>query len=217
MKAFTKTGDIVNVYCGLWTCKRCAKLNARLWAWRVRLHVENSGGDAYFWTLTLRGSVRTVQEGFEKLPVLWDALRKIVQRKIGKWSYCAFVEGQPKRGGMPHFHIISLVKAPYRIKDMAMDAGFGFQAVEVKITSPKASQYVAKYASKQHPATPKHFRRVRSSQDWAKLPPFDGDPLLVQSSKETVAMYIIRVSEETGLPEEELYERWRTATNPDAD
>jgi hypothetical protein len=112
---------------------------------------------------------------------------------------------------MPHFHIVSLTKAPYRLKDLAMDAGFGFQALEVKITGPAAASYVAKYASKQHPSTPKGFRRVRASRDWAKLPDFDGDPLMVKARSETTYEFIMRVAETTGLVPEDLYERWLDA------
>lgn len=163
----------------------------------------------YFWTLTLRGKFRSASSGFKALPGLWDGLRKTVQRSVGNWSYCAFVEGQPQRDYMPHFHVISSVKSPYRFKDFAHDHNFGHQAKEARINGPKAAAYCAKYASKISPNTPKGFRRVRASRDWAKLPDQDYTPLLVKSRGETVMSFILRVSDNVGIDPSILYERWR--------
>lgn len=132
----------------------------------------------------------------------------MVQRIVGKWEYCAFVEGQPKRGGMPHFHIISLIKAPKRLKDMAMQAGFGHQAKEAVVTSDGAAGYVAKYASKSDEAMPRDFRRVRTSRGWAKLPEYHGMPLIVKARKEFLSEYLLRVSDITGVDLETLQARW---------
>lgn len=213
MKAFNTKGKVVTVYCGLWTCKRCQRKLAQLWAWRVRIHVETSGKPAYFWTLTLRGSVRTPKQGFAALPKLWDTLRKAVQRAVGRWEYVAFVEGHPKRGNIPHFHIISMSKAPRRIKDLAMYAGFGYQAKEKRVDGAGAASYVAKYASKQHEDTPRNFRRVRASRSWAKLPEGEGDGFIVKAITETLTAYLLRVHELTGIEMETLLQRWADAHN----
>jgi len=90
-----------------------------------------------------------------------------------------------------------------------MDRGFGYQAKESKINGPKAASYCAKYASKISPNTPKGFRRVRASRDWAKLPDVDYTPLMVKSRGETVMSFILRVSDNTGIESDILYERWR--------
>lgn len=212
--AFNKEGKVIPVDCGQWMCPRCAKHLARMWGWRAKLQINGSDDGVYwFWTLTLRGKYRTPTQGFKALPKLWDAFRKIIQRavakkKLGKWSYLAFVEGQPKRQYMPHFHILSSHKAPLRLKDVAMQAGFGYQAKEKLIDGPKAMSYVAKYASKQSEAMPKKFRRVRASRDWAKLPPFEGDPLYVKAKDETLAAFLLRVNEATGVGMDTLLERW---------
>src|SRR5262249_32658198 len=120
MFAFNTRGQVVAVPCGLWTCPKCAKTNANLWAWRVQIHIIQSGQLAYFWTFTLGSAYKTPQQGFKALPRLWDNLRKYLQRTFGQFDYCAFVEGQPKRAYMPHFHVIVLRKSPIRIKDMAV-------------------------------------------------------------------------------------------------
>lgn len=207
--AFTAEGQVAPLPCGQWSCPHCAKELARLWAWRARLHLEaHSDAPAFFWTFTLRPSIKTPEAGYAALPRLWDNLRQDVRRATGHWSYLAFVEGHPQRSWIPHFHAISMSKAPVRIKDLAMYAGFGWRATESLINSGKAAAYVAKYASKVNPATPKGFRRVRCSQDWAKLPDFTGDPLIVKSRNETTTHYLLRVNEVSGVPIDDLREEW---------
>lgn len=215
-KAFNHQGQVVNLWCGLWACKRCGKVNANLWAWRVRLQIVGDvGTDYYFWTLTMGSRYKTAKQGFQALPKLWDAFRKKAQRKLKDWLYCAFVEGQTKRGNMPHFHVISNRQAPERLKDMAVRAGFGFQAKEIKVNDKKAASYVSKYASKGNGDMPKGFRRVRASRKWASLPDYEGYPLLVKGRDELLSMYIIRVHDSTGVDIHTLYERWSLASEID--
>lgn len=206
--AFGEDGNLYAVQCGQWSCPSCAKHLARMWGWRCRLHVEKSKTPAYFWTFTLRGRFRTPEAGYIALPGLWDRLRKRIQRQIPDWSYCAFVEGQPQRDYMPHFHVISMEQAPQRIKDLAMYSGFGYEAKESTINSQKAANYCAKYASKTNPATPKGFRRVRASQDWTKLPEYDGVSLLVKSRKEFLSDYLFRVHMYSAVPMDDLLDIW---------
>jgi len=214
-KAFNYKGEVVNVYCGSWSCKRCGKVNSKMWAWRVCIQIENAEGRAYFWTLTLGSGFKTKEQGFKALPKLFDTFRKMVQRAVGKWTYCAFVEGQPKRGNMPHFHIISMVPAPVRIKDLAVRAGFGYMADEQRVSDKKAASYVAKYTSKGFEDAPAKFRRVRTSRNWAKLPEFKGDPLLVKGKVESVTAYLLRVEVHTSVTIDELWERWQLANEID--
>jgi hypothetical protein len=191
------------------------KINARQWSWRVSLHVSGTGKPAFFWTLTLGRKYKTAAEGFAALPRLWDRFRKYIKRlQPGVWQYVAFVEGQPKRGHMPHFHIISLTKCPKRLKDVAVWSGFGYEAKETRVTSGKAAAYVAKYASKQSPVTPKGFRRVRSSQGWTKLPKHGDDILIVQATKESLQDYLTRVASETGIPMDAIVEAWLSKETP---
>jgi hypothetical protein len=168
------------------------------------LQLDNDDRPAYFWTLTMGGAYKNPRDAYEKLPSLWDRLRKSVQRETGKWTYCAFVEGQAQRSGMPHFHIVGHTKSPVRLKDLAAHHGFGYQAKEILIASKQAGQYVAKYASKGDTAIPRGFRRVRASQDWEKLPYKPKEAYIVQAKDENLTMYLIRVSDETGLTLDEV-------------
>lgn len=152
---------------------------------------------------------KTPQQAYADLPRLWDRFRKYVKRYYnGKWEYVAFVEGQPKRVDMPHFHIISLIKSPKRLKDLAVWSGFGHQAKEKPVTSDKAAWYVAKYASKQSASCPRGFRRVRSSVGWTKLPAKDGAALIVQAKAETLQAYLCRVADETQIPLDDVLSAW---------
>jgi len=126
----------------------------------------------------------------------------------GKWEYCAFVEGQPERGHMPHFHIISTRKCPKRIKDVAVWNGFGHQAKQERVNSGKAAAYVSKYASKQSPVTPAGFRRVRASRGWASLPEREPSAIYVQAAKESLQDYLTRVASETGIPLDVCVATW---------
>lgn len=213
--AFTVTGKVTPLWCGKWSCERCRQTNAKLWAWRAKLHIDNTDKQAYFWTLTLRADIRTSYQGFRELPRLFDTLRKSISRKSGKWSYLAFVECHPKRGAVPHFHILSLTKCPETgthksnpLKDLAWNTGFGYMATEEPIEGGKAAGYVAKYASKHDPSIPRNFRRCRCSQDWAKLPEIELDPYIVKSRTESLTDYLLRVNSQTYVEVDTLYIRW---------
>jgi hypothetical protein len=223
---FTTQGATRLIPCGQWSCRKCAKRLARRWAVRVRKHIENQpkkrNTKYYFVTLTLGSKYRNAAQGFTAIRRLWDKLRKRFQRAYPDWQYVAFVEGQPKRGGMPHFHIISdrppLAKrnskgeiTKHNLHNWAVEMGWGHQADLDLLTGTKAASYVAKYATKQHPATPKGFRRVRASRDWTKLPNDPDRRLLVPARGEDIAHFILRVHEATGLPAEQLYSAWAEA------
>lgn len=212
--AFNSRGIVVGVKCGLWSCPTCRQHNSRMWAWRARLQIENDNKTTYyFWTFTLGSAYKTAKAGFRAIPKLWDNIRRAVQKREKGWIYLAFVEGQGRRGNMPHFHVLSNKPAPYRIKDFAVHNGFGYQAKEKPVESIEAAGYVSKYVSKGMPDAPRNFRRCRPSQKWAKLPPYEGDPLLVKSRKESLTDYLLRVNQASGVDIDELYNRWRTATD----
>lgn len=215
MYAFNTDARLIAVRCGSWYCPKCMKTNSLQWSWRVRLHIGARHGPAYFWTLTMRAKYKTPQQAYAALPGLWDRFRKYIKRlHPGKWEYVAFVEGQPKRVDMPHFHIISLIKSPKRLKDIAVWAGFGYQAYEKKVTSDKAAWYVAKYASKQSPSCPRGFRRVRASRGWTALPKKDGASLIVRAADESLQRYLERVASETGVPLDDVLQTWLHKETP---
>lgn len=224
---FNKDGVAKLLYCGQWSCKECRKRLANKWALRVYFHIQQAhseeafengtnNGDFFFITFTLRGYIRTAQAGFAVLPKLWNTFRMRMQRHYKGFDYIAFVEGQPKRSKIPHFHIISSRPLPLKpgkkgqitkrsIHDFAMSIGFGHQADMQAVGSKLAAHYVAKYATKQSDETPKGFRRVRASRKWLKLPKDPDKILIVKLKGETVPEFIARASALTGRTEAELY------------
>lgn len=221
--AFNHEGKTSLIYCGSWQCRRCAKRNAGKWAKRAELGLKVLAGqdlaDAFFLTLTLPGVYSSVELGFRAIPKLWDSTRKAYQRYYGGFTYIAFVEGQPKRGGMPHFHILATVEPPTKrgrrgyvtkhgVHDFAVAYGWGFEAELEIVQSEQAAVYVAKYTSKGDPSMPRNFRRVRVSADFPKLPDLGGSPLLVPARDEDVAHYLARVAYDTGIASDMLYPKY---------
>lgn len=209
-RAFNEIGQVVHIACDQWKCDYCGHVLAWRWAERVRFGIALWPGPAYFWTLTLPGWVDSPARGYEILPQRWDNIRREMQHETEDFQYAAFVEAHPHRMDIPHFHIISLCKAPARLKDMAVAAGFGYQAKEVQINGSMAASYVSKYTSKQGRQMPKGFRRVRISQAWPRLP----DPLYPLAvypmmRGEGLQAYIGRVSRLTHTLPSKLVATWQ--------
>jgi len=212
---------------------------SKKWAKRAYLQITQAGdnltldpnspdGSYWFMTFTLQGRRLSIARAYELLPVLWERLRKRQQYHNANWCYLAFVEGQPNRAHMPHFHVLSSsppaakrnkagIVTKHAMHDFAHSMGFGFQADHQIVTSLKAAFYVTKYMSKQSAKTPHGFRRVRHSEDWAKLPPAEHDKYIVMARGEGLGSYLARVSDETGLTEADAYMRFLEAWSKHAD
>jgi hypothetical protein len=173
-------GVVVPIRCKSWACKICAPINAFREAVRVAngMRVLQAEGDTFsFITLTQPPKVKTLSAAYAILPDQWDKFRNRWQyaaRKEGKKvQYAAFVEGQPRRGHMPHFHIIGTALPSRRvIKSWAVKSGFGHQAdCQPLRTDTGVAWYVSKYSAKASDAAmmPKGFRRVRYSEAWPPL------------------------------------------------
>jgi hypothetical protein len=214
--AFRATdGQAVPLLCGSWNCRLCSLKKAAHWAKIARFGIETLDSQSWFWTLTMSNKVRTRARAFERLPTMWNSFRMSIQRHTPFWLYVAFVEGQPQRGYMPHFHILSSVPSYARLKDIAVAAGFGIQAKEIQITTEGAAAYVAKYASKQGWDAPKKFRRVRASKAWPRPPEEPKDPYIVKYKRESVTAYLMRVSQATKRDLGSLYEDYMLTQGKD--
>jgi len=175
----------------------------------VRYGIALWPNEAYHWTLTLPPQVTTPEFAFQILPKLWDNLRKECQRKLPDFHYAAFVELHPHRAGIAHFHIVSLHKSPYRLKDLVHHQGFGYMATESLIEGKKAAYYVSKYTSKQGEEMPKGFRRVRLDRAWPRLPdPIPEFPVLPMRKEEPLGEYLLRISRISHITTEEALRRW---------
>lgn len=209
-RAFNEDGIVIRMACDQWSCLPCAKALAWRWAERVRYGIALDGWhDAYFWTLTLPPWVQYAKTGFRLLPDMWDRFRREIQAVYQTWHYAAFVECHPQRNYIPHFHLISLSNAPYRLKDIAVHCGFGYEAWDRQITGKQAAGYVTKYVSKQGYGMPKGFRRVRISYRWPKLPkPAYDKTVYPIKTRESLKAYIRRIAVLTGRGYDELMSSW---------
>lgn len=209
IRAFNAEGNVVRIACDRWTCPVCGRALSWRWAERVRYGIALWPGMAFLWTVTLPGSVRTPERGFQVLRGAWDNLRKSLQRQLPAFHYAAFVELHPHRSGIAHFHIVSLHKCPGRLKDVAHHAGFGYQAKEQEITGKEVAGYVAKYTSKQGAEMPKGFRRVRLSRTWPKLPaPLYDVPVLPAKPSESLQEYFLRIAARADITPPDAAARW---------
>lgn len=225
---YDKKGNTKLIYCGQWTCPNCAPRLARKWAIRVKVHIgieqDRTTYQWYMLTLTLGSTYKEPVAAYGALKKLWNRLRMAIARDHpgDKWQYAAFVEGQPKRQSMPHFHIIMDVQPPAKrnkkgvitkraIHDYAHKMGWGFEAELKPVNSQKAASYVSKYVSKGAGVVPKGFRRVRVSRGWSPLVKDPDKRLIVIRKGEELHEYLDRVNEFTGVPHEELYEKYLDA------
>lgn len=209
-RAFNEDGELITLACDRWTCEFCGHVLAWRWAERVRFGIDLARpSDPLFWTLTLPAWVRFPKTGYRLLPDCWARLRQSLRRDLGAFPYCAFVEGQPHRQYIPHFHVIAFQWPTKRLKDLAVHCGFGFEADIQQVSGPKAAAYVSKYASKQGHEMPKGFRRVRVSQDWPKLPePLYNKCIIYPQSRESLKAYCRRVASTTGVEYSLIVARW---------
>jgi len=209
-RAFNSEGDVISLACDQWSCDYCSKVLAWRWAQRVSYGVALwPGHRCWMWTLTLPAWVQDAPTGYKILPSRWQSLREALRWRIHDFQYAAFVEAHPHRHLIPHFHIVALHEAPERLKDLAVHAGFGYQAKEVEINGKVAVNYVCKYASKGQSTFPRNFRRVRISQAWPKLPtPVYEYAVYPIDRGEALTAYLLRMSTTLGYTVDLLRDRW---------
>jgi hypothetical protein len=165
--------------------------------------------EPWFWTLTLPAWVQDAATGYKVLPGRWDRLRRRLQQGYPQFLYAAFVEAHPHRYLIPHFHVITFAPAPGRLKDVAVHAGFGYEAKELEINGKIAASYVSKYVCKRESAIPRNFRRVRISQTWPELPAPEYEYQVYPVDRgEALQAYLLRMSITLRNPVDILRDRW---------
>lgn len=173
-------GKVFPIRCKRWDCPVCAPINALFWAIEVADGMNKlfeKGVKLWFITITQSGKVKTVAHAYKILHHQWGKFQNRARRWCEKngieMYYAAFVEGQERRQGMPHFHIIASFGPTEReLKEWAVKSGLGFK-VDIQACSSKTGTawYVSKYSTKSSDAKvmPKGFRRCRLSQNWPKM------------------------------------------------
>lgn len=176
----TPDGEVFPVRCKEWRCPICAPINALHEAIRTANGVYAlfcAGLIPKFVTITQSGAVRTPEFAYKIIANQWDKFRNRWQYWACKSDepnfYAAFVEGQGRREGMPHFHVIGCALPPLSmLRHWAVESGLGYE-VDCSRLKPNAGTawYVSKYSTKSTDAAvmPVGFRRVRYSRDWPRM------------------------------------------------
>lgn len=214
----TPDGKVFPIRCKKWSCPVCAPINALYCAIKTANGVralQAAGIMPRFATITQPGSVKTAVFAYSILFSQWEGFRHRWDywvRKAGLENpFAAFVEGQSRRAGMPHYHIIAAgLPDKEKLREFAIKSGFGFQ-VDLQKINPNSgvAWYVSKYSTKSSDARymPRGFRRVRFSQDWPDML-FRADLLetesIVRQARESYPHWILRAVQQFGVDPAEV-------------
>lgn len=167
--------------CKRWDCPHCCFVNKSLWT--MRMHHATSelitNGQSLSMVTITAHEKHQKNRAIQKFPDQWNKLQNRWRRRCtGKPYYALF----PEVGDGNHFHCHFITNEPLceRFwKDHARASGMGFMADggDANIPPKAAAGYASKYLTKSFQFQwPKGFRRVRTSQNFPKLPPLEKEP-----------------------------------------
>jgi hypothetical protein len=161
--------------CKCWSCESCARVNADLWQMRAQVGAQQfieAGVEMVLVTVTAHEK-HDIRRAVEVLPDQWNKLRNRWQRATSKPQYILI----PEVGEKGHFHLHLITNGALGTtwwKKKARRSGLGYMAEESErnISASKTGFYVGKYLAKQlhNNIWKRGFHRVRTSQNWPKLP-----------------------------------------------
>jgi len=166
--------------CKSWDCPTCAIINKNLWVLRTYRALEILTADGtQFSMVTITGHEKhSLGHAIACYPDQWNKLQSRWRREVGKPTYAMFPEMGDDNDHF-HAHILTDKWATERWwKDNARESGMGYMADEGDYNIPpeKAAGYASKYLGKQLGTKwEKGFRRVRTSQNWPKVPQLSKD------------------------------------------
>lgn len=169
--------------CKMWSCPDCAVALRELWTARVAFGARaiiDGGGELKFLTITSHERLSTFSACYAVFPDAWAKLYAAMKRIHPSMAYALIPEKH--QDGRMHAHILTDCPVTKRwLKDNARKRGLGYQADAQPVDGVgHAAAYCSKYLGKGlgDELLPAHFRRIRLSQNWAKLPelhePADG-------------------------------------------
>jgi len=184
-------GTIIQACCNHWDCPRCGEMRAKHEYGRIvnGTRILSLEHELYFYTFTCRGRTLPLQQADNGYSLwtnrLLSTMRARCKKEGGFWCYVQVTERQKR--GHPHSHLImcwlpSDAKAKLDAKGKQYWQSAYFRQAHVrsglgsqcKITSvgnaDAVSRYIAKYLFKdtQFTLMPKHWKRVRYSQNFPK-------------------------------------------------
>lgn len=172
--AVTKTVIFFRPRCKMWSCPYCAHINRQLWtarAYNAAMQFFEHAGNVNFVTLTSHEKL-TARQSWYVFPKAWKKLHARAKRRDGKADYVMVPEQH--EDGRIHVHMLTTwCLGQEWWKDNGRECGLGYMAEdEIARTPAGCALYISKYIGKQLGGIvwPKGFRRVRTSQDFPKLP-----------------------------------------------
>lgn len=175
---FAKSGNKALVFksnCDTWECEECAARKSSQWVARAIIgcqEITSLGMDLKFVTVTTAEWYKNSAQAIASFPAAWNKLYNRLKRRHPELRYLMTVEFGKKTGHMHAHFLTSATQTTRWYKDNARQSGMGYQAkVEEVENEGKAAAYVSKYIGKSLAgmSLPRHFRRVRCSQNWATL------------------------------------------------
>jgi len=175
---FAKSGNKALVFkadCDEWECEECQVKKRSQWIARAVLglrEITSLSQDSTFVTVTTAEWYKSSAQAIATFPRAWNKLYGRLKRTKPDLRYLMTIEFGKETQHM-HAHFLTNATQNERwYKDNARACGMGFQAkVESVESDGKAAAYVSKYIGKSlgGQPLPRKFRRVRCSQNWAKL------------------------------------------------
>jgi len=165
---------ITDADCDSWNCPECAGRMAANWRQRARMgayRIVEAKDTLDFITLTSHETLRTFSQSYWVWKRAWALLYASIKRK--KQDFCYLLIPERHKDGTLHVHAIWNASVSERwLKTAARRRGLGYMVDVSQINNASfASSYVTKYISKSLAFNvPAHFRRVRASENWVKIP-----------------------------------------------
>jgi hypothetical protein len=165
--------------CKTWGCETCRERRLRYWRAVIAEGVNvaaAAGSEFTFVTMTMHENVRGFEASRRLWPKVWQKTRLRWYRANGNKPLYVMLPEKHADDTL-HMHMITDSALPERwYKDTVRACGGGYIAdCEPVNSAGLAAWYVTKYVTKtwRVDAWPIHLRRVRTSQNWPKLPPQD--------------------------------------------
>lgn len=168
-RAYFATGQ-----CDSWHCPECAERMHEAWRMRAGLGAARmlaKGEACDFVTITCHENLHTWEATERVWRSAWPRLYAALKRQHRDLMYMLIPERH--QDGRMHVHGIWNAGVSQRwLKNAARERGLGHQCKVIEMAERGwAERYITKYIAKSVDADyPEHFRRVRASQNWPKLP-----------------------------------------------
>jgi hypothetical protein len=160
----------------MWNCPACGEINAYKAIRRASIGekvIIDAGMKLDFITVTSHEKL-SPSASLAILPKAWNGLNRRVKRENPELTVEYFTVPEQHQDGRWHMHGMTNAKLPRKWwKDNARECGLGYQSDVKEVTDlGGVAHYIAKYMTKmlQNTNLPKHFRRIRTSSGWPKLP-----------------------------------------------